>query len=673
MELNLAETGLALKGYLHDPSLELLSRLHESAKDFEHYHARYREVSTTDEARQLGVRVEQAYSEYLALAKDLIRLDDEQRRILTRHFQHEKKLNSLLEQRVNALDRSRPAELESLLGMDINVHRVSASLTNFLRDNSVAHENSIYEGLRDFSEFLRRFRGASSKDAGWAKETQRAFDGAVDLIYQIVEQEKRKQDGLKKTVELRLSIDKVLDEEIEKDIQDRLVKTKQGLLDVGEQGVAFVFSLLGIAVVVSVIAVLVTTRSISWPMQRLKNAIDRLGQGDLSRRIEVSADHEVGHLALAFNRMAEDLQHNTVSRTYVEGIFRAMSESLIVVSPDGLIETVNPAACNLVGYEEAELVGTRFENVCRAWSEMADRVRRGGAREYEVSYLTRDGRDVPVLCTANAMHAAAGSSDALDATVIVAIDITERKQAEQELTESQMRLCELAHHLNASIEADRTRIAREIHDQLGQALTGLKLDALSLQHALRDRFEDMEPSLLNAIENMIQMINGTIQTARRAATELRPAALDDLGLGPALDTLGEQFQERSGIECETSFPELIPLSGPQATALYRIAQEGLTNVARHSGAKKVWLRLRAEQNAVVLDISDNGRGISLEQISARQSLGLLGMQERARELGGTVTIDGKPGEGTLVQVRIPMATEQALRGSTGEDSAGSPE
>ncbi|MGH8651116.1 MAG: PAS domain S-box protein [Gammaproteobacteria bacterium] len=449
------------------------------------------------------------------------------------------------------MNRSRPAELESILGMDINVHRVSTSLTNFPRDNSVAHENRIYEGLRDFSEFLHRFRGASSKDARWAKETQRAFNGAADLIYQIVEQEKRKQDGLKKTVELRLSTDKVLDEEVQKDIQDRLVKTTQGLLDVGGEGVALVFSLLGIALVVSVIAVLVTARSISWPMQRLKTAIDRLGQGDLSRRIEVSADHEMGHLALAFNRMAEDLQRNTVSRAYVEGIFCVMSESLIVVSPDSLIETVNPAACNLLGYKETELVGMRFENVCRAWSEVADRVRRGGAREYEVSYLTRDGRDVPVLCTANAMHAAAENSDALDAIVIVAIDITERKRAEQELTESQMRLRELARHLNATIEADRTRIAREIHDQLGQALTGLK-------------------------------------------------------------------------------------------------------------------------NAAVLGISDNGRGISLEQIGARQSLGLLGMQERARELGGTVMIDGKPGEGTLVQVRIPMALEQALRGPTGEDSAGSP-
>jgi nitrogen fixation/metabolism regulation signal transduction histidine kinase len=111
-----------------------------------------------------------------------------------------------------------------------------------------------------------------------------------------------------------------------------------------------VFSLLGIAVVVSVIAVLVTTRNISRPMQRLMTAIDGLRQGDLSRRIEVTTDYEVGHLALAFNRMAEDLQRNTVSRTYVEGIFRVMSESLIVVSPDGVIETVNPAACSLLGY-----------------------------------------------------------------------------------------------------------------------------------------------------------------------------------------------------------------------------------------------------------------------------------------------------------------------------------
>ncbi|MCK7579259.1 MAG: sensor histidine kinase [Chromatiales bacterium] len=153
---------------------------------------------------------------------------------------------------------------------------------------------------------------------------------------------------------------------------------------------------------------------------------------------------------------------------------------------------------------------------------------------------------------------------------------------------------------------------------------------------------------------MSRLIDDTIRTVRRVAMELRPAVLDDLGLGPALEALAEQFTERSGVACETDFPAQITLTSQQSTALYRIAQEALTNVSRHASATRVKLQLSAEQNAVILEIVDNGRGISPERITGRRSLGLLGMQERATELGGEVTIDSKRGEGTTVRVKIPL-------------------
>jgi signal transduction histidine kinase len=275
----------------------------------------------------------------------------------------------------------------------------------------------------------------------------------------------------------------------------------------------------------------------------------------------------------------------------------------------------------------------------------------GAVHDYEAEYRTKDGRYIPILFSADRMPLSESDGTAV---VCVALDITELKRSRHALAESRERLRELARHLNATIEADRSRIAREIHDQLGQAMTGLKLDLGWLGRKLEQGLSGVDSSVRDRIGTMSRLIDDTIRTVRRVATELRPAVLDDLGLGPALETLAEQFTERSGVTCETDFPEQITLASQQATALYRIAQEALTNVSRHANATWVKLQLSAEQNTVILEIADNGGGISTERMTGRRSLGLLGMQERANELGGEVAIDSKRGEGTTVRVKIPL-------------------
>jgi PAS domain S-box-containing protein len=657
METDLAETGLALKSYLHRPSLDVLERLREEENDFRKSYAAYSEVARSAEAKRLGEQVEQAYSQYMAIATKLIRFHDQQAASLKSYFRLEQSLYDLLEQRIKTLfnlsDPSTSPKLKTILEMKIKIYQLGLDLNNFLRSHDPQHETRTKEDTREFSKFLDDYQALklTAQEERWVTELRRSFDDTMGLVSQLIGLEKYKQDSLTESVKARLTVNKLLDEKLQQHTQNTLAETRQTLLDIGERSVFLMFMLLFVALLVSVAAGVITNRSISRPLQQLLAAIEAMGQGDLSWRVTLTSNGEVAQLAQAFNRMAEDLQRTTVSRAYVEGIIRSMGESLIVVSSDGVIETANPAACVLLGYRETELVGSPFSRLLAEWPKLVEQIMAGAVHDYEAEYRTKDGRYIPILFSADRMPLSESDGTAV---VCVALDITELKRSRHALAESRERLRELARHLNATIEADRSRIAREIHDQLGQAMTGLKLDLGWLGRKLEQGLSGVDSSVRDRIGTMSRLIDDTIRTVRRVATELRPAVLDDLGLGPALETLAEQFTERSGVTCETDFPEQITLASQQATALYRIAQEALTNVSRHANATWVKLQLSAEQNTVILEIADNGGGISTERMTGRRSLGLLGMQERANELGGEVAIDSKRGEGTTVRVKIPL-------------------
>ena len=234
----------------------------------------------------------------------------------------------------------------------------------------------------------------------------------------------------------------------------------------------------------------------------------------------------------------------------------------------------------------------------------------------------------------------------------VALDITVRKEIEDELRTSREELRRLSSHLEAAREEERTRIAREIHDELGGAMTSLKMDISRLQR----NAASMTPELLQERTTaMTQLINDTIKTVRRIATELRPGVLDDLGLVAAIEWQLQEFGSRSGIECDLDMRvEEVALDAHRSTAIFRVFQETLTNVARHAEASRVEVSLEDEAQHLVLRVKDNGRGISQHELAGARSLGLLGMRERVRLLAGELNIQGAPGQGTLVLVRIPL-------------------
>jgi two-component system, NarL family, sensor histidine kinase UhpB len=208
--------------------------------------------------------------------------------------------------------------------------------------------------------------------------------------------------------------------------------------------------------------------------------------------------------------------------------------------------------------------------------------------------------------------------------------------------------------LEAAREGERSRLARELHDELGQVLTSTKLDLMWLCDHARQPGARPSLSLVNKLQSLAGLIELAIVAVQRITTELKPPAIEHLGLAAALEWEATKFQARTGIRCRVaSRLGTTALDGARATTLFRIAQESLTNVARHAHAGAVRLSIRRSRNRVVLDVHDNGRGISARELRDPESAGLLGMRERAHLLGGELKISGIPGRGTRITVSIP--------------------
>jgi PAS domain S-box-containing protein len=239
-------------------------------------------------------------------------------------------------------------------------------------------------------------------------------------------------------------------------------------------------------------------------------------------------------------------------------------------------------------------------------------------------------------------------------------DITERKQAEEELRSAYRQLRDLTHRLETARETERQRIARELHDEFGQALTGMKLDLSWVGTKLARLLPTAAGRpLVKKTQGLMASVDALIDSIRETATSLRPGMLDDLGLIPALEWLTKDFSTRTGIACEVDIaPGVVQaqLSDESTTALFRIVQELLTNVIRHAQASAVHVRLFEADEQLLLELTDNGTGIALHQITQSRSLGLRGMEERATLLGGSFTITGTPGVGTTARIALPKAS-----------------
>jgi len=337
-------------------------------------------------------------------------------------------------------------------------------------------------------------------------------------------------------------------------------------------------------------------------------------------------------------------------------------DAIITIDDQGRISEFNPAAEKMFGRTRASVMGQELAELIIPPS-LREKHRRGLERylrgshgpllgkRTETTALRGDGKEFPVELTINKVN--------LDGPPLFTgfvRDIADRKRAEKQLRDSREQLRALAAYLQSVREEERTHIAREVHDELGQSLTALKIDLAWLEKRMAEISDSEEleqfESKLNELPNRVDAIIGTV---RKIATELRPPVLDDLGLEAAVEWQIQEFEKRTGIKCRYTFgSKHLDLGPDRATAVFRIFQETLTNIVRHADATQVNVHLREEGDKLVLEVQDNGRGMTGRELSGTRSLGLLGMRERATMLDGEVNIIGRQGKGTTVGVRIPI-------------------
>ena len=319
---------------------------------------------------------------------------------------------------------------------------------------------------------------------------------------------------------------------------------------------------------------------------------------------------------------------------------------------DGKFIEANPACAQLCGYTREELIG-RSPLELGFWPDPEERGR-------FIADLRRDqvvhGRELRLRRKGGELRDILASAAIIDLKgrkfiLFQGMDITERKSAEKALREHEVMLRELSAHHDSVREGERAHIAREIHDELGQALTALKMD-LSV---LTIKFGEAAPQIREQVQELKGRVDAIIQVVRDVAAALRPAALD-LGILAGLEWLVEEFQKRSGIRCTVSVAESdFALGEDRSIVLFRIVQESLTNVSRHASAGNVEILLDHDAERIRLDVQDDGVGFDVEAARRKKTFGLLGMQERVIMLRGELSIASTPGHGTRVSVSMPIA------------------
>lgn len=334
--------------------------------------------------------------------------------------------------------------------------------------------------------------------------------------------------------------------------------------------------------------------------------------------------------------------------------------AMMITDPRGTILQVNRAFCDNSGYTEAEVLGQSPRLLQSGqhdqgfYQQMWDVLQSAGAWQGEIWNRRKGGQIHPAWLAISAVKEGDGGVTHYIGTYF---DITERKNAEsamlglnRELSESRQRLRELAAQNEATLEEERKHIAREVHDELGQVLTALRMD-ISL---MRMRFGVLDPAVAEKAMEMKVLVDRAIQGVRNVATNLRPTALD-MGLVSALEWLCSEFTQKSGVVCALhTREESISLDESRAVVVFRIVQESLTNVARYAQANSVRIHLGHRGHELWVEVRDDGLGFDMEVAMKKKSFGLLGMRERALALGGKVSIHSAPGQGTVISVTIPI-------------------
>src|ERR1017187_5549599 len=388
---------------------------------------------------------------------------------------------------------------------------------------------------------------------------------------------------------------------------------------------------------------------------------------------EVSVEHSAAPIlagegkvigvVLVFRDVAERRQEQEATAEQAS-LIELTQDSVFVIDMEGTVLFWSRGAEAMLGYSKSEAAGQiAHDLLCtefpEPFTEIVATLLRVGHWEGDLIKTAQDGRRIVV---AGRWALQWGKRDQAPRVLVINSDITERKRGEESLVLQREQLRALAERLQWVREEDRKKVARELHDQIGQILTAIKMDMTWITRHL----PESEGEVLARLRESIQSIDDGVKAVRTICSGLRPGVLDDLGLAAAIEWQASEFSSRNGVHCQVSVPPVdLHWDGDRATATFRIFQECMTNVIRHAQAKSVRVALCQEEESILLVVEDDGIGFCESGLSSSLgSLGLLGMKERAQFCGGEVQISSSPGNGTTVTVRVPVDAPRAKRSET---------
>jgi PAS domain S-box-containing protein len=368
----------------------------------------------------------------------------------------------------------------------------------------------------------------------------------------------------------------------------------------------------------------------------------------LHRRLD-EMQREIYKRAQEIQRLNSTLQQQVDEKTMeIKNIFARITDGFMALDNQSRVTYINKKTASVIGLPEQEVLGKRIDELYSAeiWDHtLSDACREAITRQEPCAteiYSKVKDRWLEI----DLYPSSSGIS-------LFFRDISEKKKNEEQLRQSHEQLRQLASHLQNIREEEQKRIAREVHDELGQQITGLKMDVSWIQKRLSGQEESA--ALDGRLTQMTNLLDEAALTVRKISSELRPAILDDFGLITALEWQSEEFEKRFSIPVLFSAgTDYIEIPSPLATGLFRTYQESLTNIARHANAKQVLSSLQVADGEIILTVSDNGKGFDTRTNGQRKTLGLLGMKERVLMMDGNLEIRSEPGRGTTITIKVPL-------------------
>ena len=396
----------------------------------------------------------------------------------------------------------------------------------------------------------------------------------------------------------------------------------------------------------------------------------------ISANIIEDGGEKIAMIVKDANMVRQKVREKNLDAVYCEmcdyGLgFRSVVEDvkdygLFTLDEDGKVKSWNPGIKRLLGFTDKEIIGVDLISLVADSFECKTRLASffngsAGARRLEMeSWITR--KDHSKFWGGFTLTTLVGSDRDLKGYSVLLRDLGPRKLAEDQLKESEAQLHSLAAHLQTTREEERADIARLLHDEFGQTLTALRMDLSVLGRMVsRTVTESLgRMSLLEKISSISEVLEKTIRSTRKIITDLRPAVLDELGLLTAIQWLVLEFENRTGIHCIIKrLQHDITLDSNASTTTFRILQEALNNVMRHSAATRVSISMQVVDQNIVLEIADNGKGIDPDKLKDPASTGIIGMRERVLSLGGEFKVRGETGKGTTLKALIPYSRNRA--------------